>query len=75
VQTHGTLAGLVELGHLDREDMETAEGVFVEALPAVPMASHDWDDDGDRWEVGPALNPIRGGAPEPYEPTEQDWAE
>jgi hypothetical protein len=50
VQCHGTLAGLVELQWLDREDEATASEVFVEALPAVPQTASEWEDP-DTWEI------------------------
>jgi hypothetical protein len=45
VRTHGTLEGCMPR-YLDREHVETAEAVFCEALPPVPMTSSDWDVEG-----------------------------
>jgi hypothetical protein len=45
VRTHGTLEG-ASPRWLDLEHVETAEGVFVEALPSVPECSTDWDVEG-----------------------------
>jgi hypothetical protein len=50
---HGTLAGCPEL---DPEDEAVAEQVFVEALPAVPLTSHAWDDDTE-WCLSAASHP------------------
>jgi hypothetical protein len=51
VREHRTLEG-ASPRHLDREHYQTATDIFVEALPAVPMTSDDWDDDG-HWNLGP----------------------
>ena len=42
IRANGEVAGCVP-EYLDREDLETATGVFCEALPAVPQTSRDWD--------------------------------
>lgn len=39
---HGELNGTVDAGWLDHEDLETAEAVFIEALPEVPGDDLAW---------------------------------
>jgi hypothetical protein len=69
VACNGTLEGSL----VEPDDMSDAESAFVDALPAVPFDSPCWgsDDDLDGLDVPP----VSGGAPEPYQPTPQDWAE
>jgi hypothetical protein len=50
--------------YLDREDEAAASEVFVEAMPAVPYGSPLW-----------GSGPLRGGAPEVFTPSAEDWAD
>jgi hypothetical protein len=59
VRTHGELSGTVP-ALLDAADLATATDVFVEALPAVPQSSREWDIDG-HW------TPTADDLPEPPE--------
>jgi hypothetical protein len=84
VTCHGTLAGLVEIELLDREDLDAATEVFVGALPAVPQTDPAWCDPME-WTLPDAeLEAIdaerfaaecdRRDAPDPW-PTDEEMAE
>lgn len=61
LRLHGELSSLVPQW-LDREHLEAATEVYVEALPAVPAASREWDMEGF-WSavVPPELEPDHDG--------------
>ena len=53
------LAGVVESGELDREDVAEAYQCLEESFPAVGSSAADWDTfaDGDHWTPGTAIVP------------------
>jgi hypothetical protein len=63
------LAGPVESGELDPEDVAEAYQCLEESFPAVGSSADDWDTfaDADHWETGPAIPP--GTALVPPAPT------
>lgn len=82
VDREGTLGGLVEAGYLEPADYPDAERAYVEAMEPACICDPAWDE----YEYEPRNTPRYTTTdpdspagwtllPEPYEPTERDWAE